>query len=264
MPILAGLVSRTVPAVANALVRIESPGVALIVRRGGWPGVRIFFDRTDESFEGEHSVEAFDGLFEVREWKRLYVRFPANVGRSPLELELIDCAGLVVTPQVAAPPAMRYSILVRGTDQELTEPVNNIAGLYPRSEEEESNHDAFALPGFAGGTWDGLAQQDQKTFYSPDSYLDGFISGTATFTLAILAQMDRAGTKQCLIGTITPTVANAITGRFEASIATGITPAWSSGRTPGLVAMPVFGVVLQIRTAVANTMNWMFWTRTLG
>lgn len=264
MPILAGLVSRTVPAVANALVRIESPGAALIVRRGGWPGVRIFFDRTDESFEGEHSVEAFDGLFEVREWKRLFVKFPANVGRSPLELEFIDCAGLVVTPQVAAPPAMSYSVIVRGENVSITEPVNTLAALYPRSEEEASNHDAFALPGFAGGPWDGVAQRDQKAFFTADAYLDGFVSSTAAFTLAILAQMDRAGTRQCLIGSVAPSAANAITGTFDVSLATGITPAWSTGRTPGIVPMPIFGVVLQLRTAAAQTVNWMFWTRNLG
>lgn len=97
--------------VASKVYTIEEPGAAILVRQGGWPGLRIFFDsQLIEESRGERSMEVFDGNLVVRDFQRAYVIYPAFVDTVPvsLELEIFKCAPLVCEPMQDPCTRVRY------------------------------------------------------------------------------------------------------------------------------------------------------------
>lgn len=242
---------------------LKKPAAAIRVIRGGWAGLRITFDQDDDPALNANSFELTNGAFIVNEYDRAFIRWPAVFPPFPVELEFYSCAELALTPELFEPPPMQYEVLSRGLAVSLTEPINQLAALTSRSSIEDGRSDRFrvdVLPGFPAVA---TPNADVRPFYTRASTLDGMISSSGDFDLLVWGQMDRAGTKRSLIGSASPAAVNAFSGLWEVSLATGITPAWSSGRSPGPVPLPPYGVEIEVRIAAPITVDWLFWTRSL-
>ena len=242
---------------------IKKPAAALRVMRGGWPGLRLTFDNDVDPALNANSFELWDGAVIVNEYQRAYVRWPADAPPFPLELEFYSCADLALEPAAFEAPPMRYTVLSRASNVTLTEPINPVTLMTPRSTIEDGRGDRFLVtipPGFASAP---VVNPDVRPFFAHAVWLDGFASADAAYTIAVYAQIDRAGTRKSLIGTQAITAVNAFTGRFDASLSAGLLRPWVGGVPFGPVPMPIFGAVIELRLTVAAATNfdWMFWTR---
>lgn len=218
---------------ANAVVTIEVPGSVVVVRSGGFPGVRLFFDRTTEVVNGDRSEEAVDGAAFARDWQTLYVVFPAHVADVDLVLEVWRCATpvLELRRDIAQPQSIRYVKQI-SADTLIADSEDTFADLYTQSNE---------LADLEAG-----ADATRRLFYTHDCWVGGSMVCDADFELRFWA-LQPGGLVRAQIGSMTCNTADAV-GNFSLSFETGIIRPWISGATPGnVIPWPKLGLAITIK-----------------
>jgi hypothetical protein len=249
--------------------KLTESASALKVIRGGAPGLRIVFDQDDQLRPDDNAEYLLDNNVIVHPWREAFIHWPANLPVSQLELELYDCATVVVDPRLGTPPPMRYTVLSRGMDVVLPEEGENLpplrralVGLRPESEFGDGRYDRQAT--------DGTFQEAVRALWQHPSYVDGIVSSDKPFALELYAQLDVAGTVKALVASAShAAAANAITGRYDIPLSTGLTRTWAAGITSGLLPWPILGMQIDYvpTTAVAaqgdHSVRWLLWSRSL-
>lgn len=227
-------------AAPNEKQTLKIPGAVVVVREGGFPGVRLFFDQDVETFPGERSEEAVDGAAYARDWDVLYVRFPAIVGPVDLVLEVWRCATPVfeLRQGIAEPQAVRY---VAQIDEATEIPDSNTthALLYTQ---------VAALPAAELGD-----EALRRLFFSHDAWIGGSIVCSQPFDLRFWALQPNTAVR-AEIAKIANSTADA-DGKYSASFETGMARSWVTGATPGnQVPWPRLGLALSIKHNTGATL----------
>lgn len=222
---------------AGLVQRIEEPGGILVVREGGFPGVRIFFDQQVESFTGEKSEEAVNGAAYARQWSTLWVIFPAHVDAPQLVLEVWHCATpvLELRAPLTIPQSIRHvsqvssDFLVSGSETAFAEIYSQLDNL-PDAEV--------------------ASDKLERLFYTSDVWIGGGICCDSAFDLRFFALMP-FGVPSVEVGKIVVATTDA-NGRYSASFETGMARSWVAGAQPGnQTPWPRLGLSMSIKQTTA-------------
>ena len=230
-------------------VTIEEQGGALVVRSGGWPGATIRFDDASELFPGSSTFEAVDGTVIVRNFSRIYLDFPENVGPLDLELELFPCGVVSLVPGLdrGDPPVRVRFPVIEYTALEL------VGGSQPVD---------FDL----GAASEALGDSLSKPYFLTDNVLGGLVQADETFLLDFYAYRNDAQDKATAILVGTWNVSDSATsGRAGVALEEGgLVKSVDSIRMTGPVLIPPFGGFLRIRTTGStdiHNVSARFYTR---
>lgn len=243
--------------------RVRMAGTAIRVIRGAREGCVITTNEPTRVDVG-NTFEVVGGSWIVSPFDEFWIHFPENVTTpSELELEVWSCAALAVAPMDREAPLTRFGVAVRGEDLVMNESVNRIVIAIEPDVVLDGRHDLYELEEAPAGTFTATPKADFRGFDRPYTWLDGAVTADQDYTLRVYHVLNRDGTKRALVGTASATAANTITSSWDVSLSCGITPAWSSGRTPGPIALGPYGLELEIALDTLNptTASFLFWLR---
>ena len=215
-------------------VVLEEQGGAVLVRSGGWPGVTIGFDNGSELFRGESSFDAVDGALIVRNFERLFVTFPENVGPLDLELELFPCGIVSLTPgrDNGDPPVRVRFPMIEFTALEL------VGASQP------------LLVADLGAASESLGGSLTRPYYLTDQYVGGIVQADETFILDFYAYRNATQDAATAVLVGSWSVGDSATSTRAGAVLEegGMLRALDSIRMSGPTLIPPFGGFFNVRT----------------
>lgn len=175
----------------------------------GAPGVRVFFDRTSETYKGENSYELVTGLCVPRDFERLFLKAESATELADIVIEVLECP-----PHYAAELGGARILYRREWD----------AHEFENVEEEDPFVETLIA---AGDAWT-EKRGDYRVGFFDDWNLGGALKCNKAFELQLWARIGPS--HRALIARLVVDVADP-DGAFSASLETGWKPTHDAAAT---------------------------------
>lgn len=263
-----GVVRIRIDAIQTAeLFPIDIEGGAVLVRQGGSPLYRLFFDEPSESTPGAHSIPLVNGEVVVRRFRRLFVKFaagnPIGVGDGvdgefqDVVLDVFTTLAHIAVPQPLAAPLRSYRQIALTPDAGISLQVA-AAGEYVSFIHSPT---APELPAISGG----VRRFNHDSFVDADGFLGANFRCSVAFAARLYAIVNPTGNVCSLLGHVNCDLADP-RGFFGGSFHTGIdrqnATVGTAIRVNGSrIAIPRFGYQLAFMNlgAALGTLHFNLW-----